>query len=179
VAKKPVISVDNLEDTGDGTVLSPATDLAASMFAIWNVANALVMESASIWGTFVQFHEQIATSLDKMMEVLVKEQAVAQRDQFTAFRLLEQITEALERLLPRQAEVVPTEGAEGTEVVLVVVADVEWAQTPLFLRDSDLTDMLFVLEASKDGREDSESSSGSEASGSSDTFRAVDRDAMI
>jgi hypothetical protein len=46
--KKPVISVDNLEDTGDGAVPSPATDLAASAFAIRNAANVLVTESASI-----------------------------------------------------------------------------------------------------------------------------------
>jgi hypothetical protein len=45
--------------------------------------------------------------------------------------------------------------AEGTEVVPVVVADVERVQTPLFLRDSDSTDMLFALEANKDSEEDS------------------------
>jgi hypothetical protein len=46
--KKPVINVDDLEDAGDGTVPSPATDLAASVFAVQNMANALVIESASI-----------------------------------------------------------------------------------------------------------------------------------
>jgi hypothetical protein len=50
---------------------------------------------------------------------------------------------------------------EGMEVVPVIVADVEWAQMPLFLRDSDWMDMLFALEASKDSEEDSESSNGS------------------
>jgi hypothetical protein len=45
--KKPVINVDNLEDAGDRTVPSLVTDLAASVFAIQNVANVLVMESAS------------------------------------------------------------------------------------------------------------------------------------
>jgi hypothetical protein len=48
--RKPVINVDNIEDAGDGTIPSPASDLTASVFAIWNVANALVMESASIQG---------------------------------------------------------------------------------------------------------------------------------
>jgi hypothetical protein len=48
MAKKHVINVDDLENAGDGTVPSPATDLAASAFSIRNVANALVMESASI-----------------------------------------------------------------------------------------------------------------------------------
>jgi hypothetical protein len=46
--KKPIISVDDLEDTGDRTVPSPATDLAVSAFASRNAANALVTESASI-----------------------------------------------------------------------------------------------------------------------------------
>jgi hypothetical protein len=70
--KKPVINVDDLEDADDGAVPSPATDLVASTFAIQNVANALVTESASIQGTFIWFHEQIATSLDRITEVLVK-----------------------------------------------------------------------------------------------------------
>jgi hypothetical protein len=125
--KKPVIDVDDLEDDGDGTIPSPATDLAASAFAVRNAANALVTESASIRGTFIRFHEHIATSLDRMTEVLVKEQAAAQRDRFAAFKLLQRIAEALERSSPRQAGVVPTEGpaAGGTEVVPAVVADVE------------------------------------------------------
>jgi hypothetical protein len=76
MAKKLVINVDDLKDVGDRIVPSPVMDLAASTFAIWNMANVLVMESASIWGTFMWFHKQIATSLDRMMEVLVKEQAV-------------------------------------------------------------------------------------------------------
>jgi hypothetical protein len=46
--KKPVINVDDLEDADDGAVPSPATDLAASAFAVRNTANALVTESASI-----------------------------------------------------------------------------------------------------------------------------------
>jgi hypothetical protein len=119
--KKPVIDVDDLKDAGDKAP-SPATDLAASAFAMQNAANVLITESASIRGTFIQFHEQIATSLDRMTEVLVKEQAAAQKDRFASFKLLERITEALERSLPRQAGVVPTEGpvAGGTEAVPVV-----------------------------------------------------------
>jgi hypothetical protein len=46
--KKPVINVDDLEDADDRAIPSPATDLAASTFAIQNAANALVTESASI-----------------------------------------------------------------------------------------------------------------------------------
>jgi hypothetical protein len=76
-------------------------DLAASAFAVRNTANALVTELASIRGTFIQFYEHIAMSLDRMTEVLVKEQAAAQRDRFTSLKLLERIAEALERSSPR------------------------------------------------------------------------------
>jgi hypothetical protein len=164
--KKLVIDVDDLEDAGDGTIPSPATDLAASAFAVQNTANVLVTESASIQGTFIRFHEQIATSLDRMTEVLVKEQPAAQRDWFTSFKLLERIAEALERSSPRQAGVVPTEGpaAGGMEVIPVVVADVERVRTPLFLMDSDPMDLLFALEANKDSEVDSGNSSGNEGS---------------
>jgi hypothetical protein len=91
MVKKPVIDVDDLKDAGNGTIPSPVMDLAASTFAIRNVANALVTESASIRGTFIRFHEHITMSLDRMTEVLVKEQVAAQRDRFASFKLLEQI----------------------------------------------------------------------------------------
>jgi hypothetical protein len=99
-----------------------------------------------------------------------------------SFKLLEWITEALERSSPWQMGVVPMEGpaVAEMEVVPVVIADVEWAWTLLFLRDSDLTDMLFALEASKDSEEDLGSSSGSEESGSNDgPFGAMDEDAIV
>jgi hypothetical protein len=148
----------------------------------WNMANALVTESASIWGTFIWFHKQITTSLDRMMEVLVKERVAAQRDCFVSFKLLEWIVEALERLLPWKAGVVLTEGpvAEGAEVVPLVIGNVEWVWTLLFLRDLDPMDMPFALEASKDSEENAESSSRSKDSGGDDrSFRAMDGDAMV
>jgi hypothetical protein len=139
----------------------------------------LVTESASIRGTFIWFHEQIVKSLDRMIEVLVKKQAAAQRDQFVSFRFLEQIVEVLERSSPRQVGVVLTEGPV-VEVVPVVIADVEWAWTPLFLRDLDSMDMLFALEASKDSKEDSGRGSRNRGSGSEDgSFGAMDGDAMV
>jgi hypothetical protein len=70
--KKPVISVDDLEDSGDEAP-SPATDLAASVFAIRNAASGLVTESAAIQATFVQFQDTLAGSLDRLTEFLVKE----------------------------------------------------------------------------------------------------------
>jgi hypothetical protein len=183
--KKLVIDVDDFEDDGDGTIPSPATDLAASTFAIRNAANVLVTESASIRGTFIQFHEHIATSLDRMTEVLVKEQATAQRDRFASFKLLKRIAEALERSSPRQAGVVPTEGpaAGGTEVVPLVVANVERVCMPLFLMDPDPPVLPFSLEAGKDSEEESGSGSGSEGSddGENDdgSFGAMDGDTMV
>jgi hypothetical protein len=181
--KKPVINVDDLKDADDGAP-SPATDLAASAFAVRNVANALVTESASIQGTFIHFHEQIATSLDRMTEVLVKEQVAVQRDRFASFKLLERIAEALERSSPRQVGVVPMEGPAvgGTEAVPVVVADVERVRTLLFLMDLDPPDLPFALEAGKDSKE--ESGSGSKSKGRDDEgshdgpFRAMDGDVM-
>jgi hypothetical protein len=120
-----------------------------------------------------------------MTEVLVKEQAVVQRDQFASFKLLERIVEALERSSLRQAGVVPMEGlaAGGMEVVPVVITDVEWVCTPLFLMDSDLPDLPFALEAGKDSEEESGSGSRSKSSddkGSDDrSFGAMDGDAMV
>jgi hypothetical protein len=52
MVKKPVIDVDDLEDAGNEAP-SLMMDLAASVFAMRNAANALVMESASIHRTFV------------------------------------------------------------------------------------------------------------------------------
>jgi hypothetical protein len=108
--KKPVISVDNLKGTSNGTVPSPVTDPAAPTLTIRNVANVLVTESASIQETFIWFYKQIMTSLDRMTEVLVKEQVAAQRDRFASFKLLKWISEMLERSSPQQAGVVPMEG---------------------------------------------------------------------
>jgi hypothetical protein len=119
-------------------------------------------------------------SLDRMTEVLVKEQAAAQRDRFASFKLLKWIVEALERSSPRQVGVVPTEGpaAGGMEVVPAVVADVERVHMPLFLMDSDPMDLPFALEASKDSEEESGSGNGSEGSGSKGSG-SEDGDAMM
>jgi hypothetical protein len=52
--------------------------------------------------------------------------------------------------------------AKGTEVVPFVIVAVEWAHTPLFLRDLDLVEMPFINEASEsESGEDPENSSGS------------------
>jgi hypothetical protein len=120
-----------------------------------------------------------------MTEVLVKEQAAAQRDRFASFKLLEWIAEALERSSPRQAGVIPTEepAAGGTEVVPLVITDVERVRTPLFLMELDPPVLPFASEAGQDSEEESGSSSGSEGSddeGSNDgSFGAMDGDAMI
>jgi hypothetical protein len=88
-----------------------------------------------------------------MTEVLVKEQAAAQRDRFTSFKLLERIMEALERSSPRRAGVVPTERpAAGRMEAVPVVGRV---RTPLFLTDSDPMELPFAVEVDKDSDEDS------------------------
>jgi hypothetical protein len=51
--KKPVIDVDDVEDAGN-EVPSPAADIVSSSFILRNTANGLVMESATLWATFVR-----------------------------------------------------------------------------------------------------------------------------
>jgi hypothetical protein len=150
--KKPVIDMDDLEDAGDEAP-SLATDIASLSFALRNMANALVTESAAVQATFIQFQDTLAGSLDRLTGFLVKEQAEAQEDRHVSFKLLERIAETLERSSPRQAGVVLMEGLAvgGMEAVPVV----ERVQTPLFLMDSDPMDLLFALEADKDSEEDS------------------------
>jgi hypothetical protein len=58
--KKPVISVDDLEDSGDKAP-SPLMDLAASAFAVRNTANVLVTEFAAVQATFIQFQDGVST----------------------------------------------------------------------------------------------------------------------
>jgi hypothetical protein len=85
-----------------------------------------------------------------MTEVLVKEQAAAQRDRFASFKLLERIAEALERSSPRQAGVVPTEGPAAVELI-------RRARTPLFLPSDENTepsDESYVDEAKGSGSEE-------------------------
>lgn len=53
MVKKPVINVDADEEAVGETPPSLATDIVISVFTLWNAANVLVMESASIWGTFI------------------------------------------------------------------------------------------------------------------------------
>jgi hypothetical protein len=66
--KKLVISMDSDKEAACRTILPLVMDLTMLAFALWNAANALVTKSASIWGMFVCFHEQISGSLDKMIE---------------------------------------------------------------------------------------------------------------
>jgi hypothetical protein len=176
--------VDDLEDSGDEAP-SPATDLAASAFAVRNAANALVTESASIRGTFIWFHKHITKSLDRMTEALVKEQAAAQRDRSAAFKLLEWIVEVLERTSSRPAGVVPTEGmaAGGTEAEAgpseAVVELTRRARTPLFLPSDENTepsDESFIDEAKGSGSDSEEGSADEEEDVDEDMEEDVDED---
>jgi hypothetical protein len=86
--KKPVIDVDDLEDSGDEAP-SPSTDLTASVFAVRNAANALVTKSATIRATLVQFQDTLAGSLDRLTEFMVKEQAEARENRHAVRDLLQ------------------------------------------------------------------------------------------
>jgi hypothetical protein len=86
--KKPVISVEDLEDSGDEAP-SPSTDLAASAFAVRNAANALVTKFVAVRATFIQFQDILAGSLDRLTEFLVKEQAEVQEDRHVVLDLLQ------------------------------------------------------------------------------------------
>jgi hypothetical protein len=149
--KKPVIDVDDIEDAGDEAP-SPAADIVSSSFTLQNAANALVTESAAIRATFIQFQDTLTGSLDRLTGFLVKEQAEAQENHQASLRLLEQITETVDRLSPRRAGVVPMEGSAvgGMDAVPVV----EWVRTLLFMTDSDPMDLSFAVEADKDSEED-------------------------
>jgi hypothetical protein len=167
--KKLVIDVDDLEDSGD-EALSLATDLAASVFAIWNMANALVMESVAIQATFIQFQDTLAGSLDRLMEFLVKEQAEAWEDCHAVLDLLQRLVRAVEGVPSRQTETVPAmvvgnaEAGPSEAVVYMetvaldeVVGLIRWARTPLFLPSDENTepsDESYVDEAEGSGSEE-------------------------
>jgi hypothetical protein len=169
--QKPVIDVEDLKDAGDGSLLSPAADIALSSFALRNTANTLVMESSAIWAMFIQFQDTLAGSLDRT-EFLVKEQAEAQEDRHVALGLLQQLIQVVDRAPSWQMETVPVmvvgnaeagplEVVVYTETVALdeVVGLIRRAWTPLFLpldENMEPSDDLYVDEA-----EDSSSEEGS------------------
>jgi hypothetical protein len=88
MVKKPVIDVDDLEDSGDEAP-SPSTDLMASVFAVRNAANALVTELATVRATLVQFQDTLTGSLARLTEFMVKEQAEVREDRRAVQDLLQ------------------------------------------------------------------------------------------
>jgi hypothetical protein len=174
--KKPVIDVDDVEDAGDEAP-SPMADIASVSFALRNAANALVIESAAVRATFIQFQDTLAESLDRLTAFMVKEQAEAWEDRQVAFRLLERIVETLERLSPRQAGVVPTTVAGNAEAgpLGAAVGLIRPARTPLFLpsdENTEASDESYVDEAKGSGSGNEESS----AEGNKDTEESVRED---
>jgi hypothetical protein len=165
--KKLVINVDDLEDSGDEAP-SLATDLAASVFAVRNVANALVTESAAVRAMFIQFQDTLAGSLDRLMEFLVKEQAEVWEDRHVVLDLLQRLVQVAEGA--RQTEIVlataagnteagPSEAAVYTETLASdeVVGLIRHARTPVFLPSDENTepsDGLYVDEAEGSGSEE-------------------------
>jgi hypothetical protein len=117
------------------------------------MANVLVTESAAIQATFIQFHNKIAGSLDRLTEFLVKEQAEVQEDRHTVLGLLQRLVWAAEGAPARQVEAIPAAVAENTEAgPLVAGGDMETvasemvvgpagrAWTPLFLLSDENTE---------------------------------------
>jgi hypothetical protein len=163
--KKPVIDVDDVEDAGDEAP-SLAADIVSASFALRNAANALVIESAAVRATFIQFQDTLAESLDRLTAFMVKEQAEVQEDRQAAFRLLEQIAETLERSSPRRAGVVPMMVAGNAEAGPsgVAVGLIRWARTPLFLLSDENTEPSYesyIDEAKGSGSGNEESSAES------------------
>jgi hypothetical protein len=161
MVKKPVIDVDNIEDAGNEAP-SLAADIASASFALQNAANVLVIESAAVQATFIQFQDTLAESLDKLTVFMVKEQAEAWEDRQAAFRLLERIMETLERSSPRRAGVIPMTVAGNPEAGPsgAAVGLIRQARTPLFLPSDENTepsDESYVNEAkgSSSGNEES------------------------
>jgi nitric oxide reductase activation protein len=130
----------------------------------------LVIESAAVRATFIQFQDTLAESLNRLTAFMVKEQAEAQEDRQAAFRLLERIAETLERSSPRQVGVVPTTVAGNAEAGPsgAAVGLIRQARTPLFLpsdKNTEPSDESYVDEAKGSGSGNEESS----AEGNEDT----------
>jgi hypothetical protein len=168
--KKPIINVDADEEVAGGFLPSPAADITALSFVLRNMANALVMESAAVQATFIQFQDILAGSLDRPTEFLVKEQAEVREDCHMALGLLQLLVWVAEGAPSRQMEIVPamaagnaeagpSEVAVYTETVASdeVVGLIRRARTPLFLpsdKNTEPSDELYVDEAEGSGSEE-------------------------
>jgi hypothetical protein len=164
--KKPVIDVDDIEDAGD-EVPSLAADIVLSSFILRNAANALVMESATLRATFIQFHDTISGSLDKLTEFLVKEQAETQEDRHVVLGLLQRLVVVVEGAPLRQTEIVTAMVAGNAEAgpLGVAVGLIRWARTPLFLPsdgNTEPSDESYITEAKGNGSGKESSTEGSE-----------------
>jgi hypothetical protein len=174
--KKPVIDVDDVKDTGD-EVPSLAADIVSSSFILWNAANALITESAALRATFIQFHDTISGSLDKLTEFLVEEQAEAREDRHAVLGLLQRLVAAAAEGAPsRQMEIVPAAVAGNAEACPSGGAAglIRRARTPLFLPSDENT------EPSNESYVDEAKGSGSEESSAdenADVEEDVDEDA--
>jgi hypothetical protein len=175
--KKPIISVDDLEDSGDEAP-SPSMDLTASVFAI---RNALVTESATVWATLIQFQDTLAGSLDRLMEFIVKEQAKAQENHCAVQDLLQQLVRAAEGAPSRQTETVPATAVGNAEAgpSEAAVGLIRRARTPLFLpsdENMEPSDESYVDEAKGSGSGRKEGSEEGSADENVDVEEDVDED---
>jgi hypothetical protein len=141
------------------------------------MANALVTELATLRATFIQFHDTISGSLNKLTEFLVKEQAEAREDRHAVLGLLQRLVVAAEGAPSRQTEIVPATVAGNAEAGPSGVAAglIRRARTPLFLPSDENTEPSnesYVDEAKGNGSGSKESS----AEGSEDMEENVRED---
>jgi hypothetical protein len=168
LVKKPVIDMDEEEEVMGRSLPSPAADLMSLSFILRNVANALVTESATLWATFIHFHDKISGSLNKLMEFMVKEQAEARKDRHAVLGLLQWLVVVAEGVPSRQTEIVLATVAGNAEAGPsgVVVGLIRRARTPLFLpsdENMEPSDESYIDEAKGSGSGNEESSAeGSE-----------------
>jgi hypothetical protein len=180
MVKKPVIDVDDLEDSGDEAP-SPSTDLTASAFAVRNAANALVTESATIQATLVQFQDTLAGSLNRLTEFMVKEQAEARENRRAVRDLLQRLVRAAEGASSRQTETVPVTAVGNAEAgpSEAAVELIRRAQTPLFLpsdENMEPSDESYVDEAKGSSSGSEEGSEEGSADENADVEEDVDED---
>jgi hypothetical protein len=160
--KEPVIDVDDIEDAGD-EVPSLAVDIVSSSFILRNAANALVMESVTLRATFIQFHDTISGSLNKLTEFLVKEHAEAWEDRHAVLGLLQRLVATAEGAPSRQAGIILAVVAGNAEAGPLGAAAglIRLARTPLFLPSDENTEPsgeLYIDEAKGSGSGSEESS---------------------
>jgi hypothetical protein len=156
--KKLVISVDDLEESGNEAP-SPATDLAASAFAVQNAANVLVTELAAVQATFIQFQDTLAGSLNRLTDRVPGEGTGRGAGGSSCSSGLASTTHMGGGAPSRQMEIVLVMAAGNAEAgpSEEVVGLIRQARTSLFLlsdKNMEPSDESYINEAKGSGSEE-------------------------